>query len=45
LEISGVILSDHVKSLDWKARNIRNADFAPNEVVSEVLEKLNTLMS
>lgn len=45
LKISGVILSDHVKSLDWKARGIRNADLAPDEVVREVLEKLNTLMS
>jgi len=44
LPVSGVILADQVKSLDWQARE---ADFAcglPAVVVDEVLEKLSTVL-
>ncbi len=44
LDVSGVILADQVKSLDWHARN---ADFMcdlPDRTVMEVLQKLNTLL-
>lgn len=45
LEISGVVLADHVKNLDWKARGVKSmADIAPEEVVTEVLEKLKALL-
>jgi len=43
LEIGGAILSDQVKSLDWK---IRQAEFIcklPASVLEEVLQKLGTL--
>jgi mRNA interferase MazF len=42
--VTGVILTDQVKSLDWRARQ---ADFIaqlPEDVVVEVLAKLNTLL-
>jgi len=44
LPASGVVLSDQVKSLDWRARK---ADFLarlPDPVVHEVLQKLGTLV-
>jgi mRNA interferase MazF len=44
LAVSGVILSDQVKNLDWKVRKTRYADTAPSETVQEVLAKLNALL-
>ncbi len=44
LPVSGVIISDQVKSLDWK---IRNAEFivkAPRNVLNETLSKFSTLV-
>jgi mRNA interferase MazF len=45
LEITGVILADQVKSLDWRARRAETACTAPQSVTDEVLGKLNTLLS
>jgi mRNA interferase MazF len=45
LEINGVILSDQVKSLDWKARQAELVCKLPSATVDEVLQKLNTLLS
>ena len=42
--VTGVILSDQIKSLDWKARRTRFACRAPRRVVSEVLDKLAVLL-
>ena len=44
LEVSGAILSDQVKSLDWRARRARTICDAPVEVTEEVLAKLRTLV-
>jgi mRNA interferase MazF len=44
LEISGVVLADQIKSLDWRAREAQVAGAAPEEVTAEVLGKLNTLL-
>jgi mRNA interferase MazF len=44
LAISGVILSDQVKSLDWKARKTRFGEELPAEVLQEVLAKFSTLL-
>lgn len=44
LSVSGVILSDQVKSLDWKARKAELADRLPSRTMDEVLQKLNTLL-
>lgn len=43
LAVTGVILADHVKSLDWRKRKGRVICELPEETVAEVLEKLNTL--
>ncbi len=45
LPVTGAILSDQVKSLDWPARNIELICTLPLETTSEVLEKLLTLLS
>ena len=44
LDVSGVILSDQVKSLDWKARKAEYIVKLPTTVATEVLKKLNTLL-
>ena len=41
---SGAILSDQLKSLDWRVRKARRLAKAPKEVVSEVLAKIHTLI-
>lgn len=45
LEVHGVILSDQVKSLDWRAREAERICGLPEEVVREVLAKALTLLS
>ena len=45
LSVSGVILSDQVKSLDWKARNAELADRLSSGTMEEVLRKLSTLLN
>jgi mRNA interferase MazF len=43
-KISGVILVDNMKMVDYKARNIKFVSFAPLKVVEEVREKFITLI-
>jgi mRNA interferase MazF len=45
LPVAGAILSDQVKSLDWRARNAEFLCTLPPETISEVLQKLATLVS
>jgi mRNA interferase MazF len=45
LAVTGVILSDQIKSLDWRARRAEIACRAPKSVIDEVLGKLSTLLS
>lgn len=44
LGVSGVILADQVKSLDWRARRAEIVERAPDAVMAEVLAKLQTLV-
>ena len=44
LEISGAILSDQVKSLDWKARKAEFVCKLPAISYNEVVQKLNALI-
>ncbi len=44
LKVTGVILSDAVKSLDWRARNARYLDAAPANVAAVVRERLGLLL-
>ncbi len=44
LGATGVILSDQVKSLDWRVRRAEYLTTLPGPVVGEVLQKLKTLL-
>ncbi|MBA4186886.1 MAG: mRNA-degrading endonuclease [Planctomycetaceae bacterium] len=44
LAVSGVVLADHVKSLDWRARRAEYAGTAPDAVVDEVVRRLVLLL-
>jgi len=44
LKVKGVILSDHIKSADWRTRNIEFICGIPEFVVEEVIEKLSALL-
>ena len=41
---TGVILADHVKSVDWKARRAERLGHCPNEVTDEVRARLAPLL-
>lgn len=43
--VTGVVLSDQVRSLDWRARHAQFAGRAPRPVVAEVLGKARTLLA
>lgn len=45
LLVAGAILSDQVKSLDWRARHAELICTLPTETTSEALRKLATLLS
>ena len=42
--VTGVVLADQIKSFDWRARHARFACQASEQVVSEVLGKVNALL-
>ena len=44
LPISGVVLSDHLKSLDWTQRRAEFVARVPAEVISEVIARLAPLL-
>ncbi|BAB07440.1 type II toxin-antitoxin system PemK/MazF family toxin [Halalkalibacterium halodurans] len=45
LPIEGVILTDQVKSLDWRARNFHIKGQAPEETVTDCLQLIHTFLS
>lgn len=44
LNVTGVVLSDQVKTLDWRARSAEFVCGLPAETINEVLQKLQTLL-
>ncbi len=44
LAMSGAVLADQLKNLDWKARLARKAGKVPGSTLSEVLERLSPLL-
>jgi mRNA interferase MazF len=44
LKAKGAILSDQIKSLDWKARNASLLCRLPEATINDVLNKLGTLL-
>ncbi|HEX4841063.1 MAG TPA: endoribonuclease MazF [bacterium] len=45
LPVTGVILSDQVKSLDWRARRAERICRLPQPAVTEALQKLGALLA
>jgi mRNA interferase MazF len=43
-KVSGAVLADQIKSLDWRARKAEFACRAPAEVVAETLAKIHALI-
>jgi mRNA interferase MazF len=43
LPVEGVVLADHLRSADWKARGAEVVGRVPQKVVDEVLAKLKPL--
>lgn len=43
-EVSGVILADQVKSLDWRARRARKLWTLPEDCLQELLAKIRVLV-
>jgi mRNA interferase MazF len=43
-KINGVVLSDHLKNLDWKAREIKFIEKASAQVLTECVDKISTLI-
>jgi mRNA interferase MazF len=45
LPVAGVVGADQVKSLDWRARKATRIGAVPEEVVAQVLRRLQTLFT
>lgn len=45
IAVSGAVLSDQVKCLDWRARKAELISTIPNAAVEEILAKLSALLS
>jgi len=44
LPVVGVVLSDQLKSLDWRIRQAERICALPGNVVEEILQKVQTLL-
>lgn len=45
MQTTGVVLSDQIKSFDWKARSVEFVEKAPDDLIEEVLAKAETLLN
>jgi mRNA interferase MazF len=43
-DVTGVVLSDHIRSLDWKERKVEKIQKAPDSVLREVQQHLRELL-
>lgn len=44
LQVSGVILADQLRSLDWRARHAESIGRVPRKVISDVLARVAALL-
>jgi len=44
ISVTGVVLADQVKNLDWKTRNIEFICTLHNQIVEQVLQRLHALL-
>ena len=42
--IRGVVLADHLRSIDWRARKAKYVESVAQEVVTEIQDKINQLI-
>lgn len=45
LPVSGAVLADQLKNLDWRVRKAARICAVPKEVVAQVLQRLNSLLA
>lgn len=45
LKVRGVVLSDQIKSLDWRVRRARKAGRVPQGITGEVIARVATLLA
>jgi mRNA interferase MazF len=45
LPVAGVVGADQVKSLDWRARKVARIGAIPDDLVAQVLQRLQVLLS
>lgn len=43
-EVSGVVLADQVKSLDWKTRKAKHIETVPASITAEAIAKVQSLL-
>lgn len=41
---TSVILADHVRSVDWRQRRVRKIEMVPDEVLDDVIGRLDALL-
>jgi mRNA interferase MazF len=44
LKVTGAVLADHVKNLDWKARKAKKIASAPTTLIEQVVERISALV-
>ncbi|WP_344912534.1 type II toxin-antitoxin system PemK/MazF family toxin [Amphibacillus indicireducens] len=44
LEVDGVILTDHIKSIDWRSRNMKVVGKAPDDVFDKCITRIHTFI-
>ena len=44
-DVYGVVLVDHLKSIDWRARGFDYIAKTSDDIMEQVLDKLNTLLT
>jgi mRNA interferase MazF len=44
LKVAGAVLSDQVKSLDWRVRRADFMEHVPDAIIGDVLQKLSALL-
>ena len=43
-EVEGTVLSDQIKNLDWRARQVKLISRAPDQVIHEVLARIHAIL-
>lgn len=44
LKVTGVVLADQIRTIDWRAPNVETVDRVPPEILEQVLKKVSKLI-